>query len=52
MDEQFEDEARAAAASVCIDLPDACVAGVIDNLALLASHTAVLERFLAEHPDL
>lgn len=52
MDRQSEDQARAAASAVDIDLPGACVLGVIDNLALLASHAAVLDRFLAEHPEL
>lgn len=52
MDETDEQKARAAAATVGIDLPEACVPGVIDNLALLATHAALLDRFLAEHPDL
>ncbi|MDO6413950.1 DUF4089 domain-containing protein [Sphingomonas sp. BIUV-7] len=52
MDESVEDKARAAALAVGIDLPAACVPGVIDNLALLASHAALLDRFLAEHPEI
>jgi hypothetical protein len=52
MDDREEKRARNAAATAGIDLPDACVPGVIDNLALLASHTALLDRFLDEHPDL
>lgn len=51
MDER-EEEARGAAARAGIDLPEACVSGVIDNLALLASHAALLDRFLEERPDL
>jgi hypothetical protein len=47
-----EERARAAALRAGIDLPDECVPGVIDNLALLAAHAALLDRFLAEHPDL
>ncbi len=52
MDEREEKQARDAAATAGIDLPDACVPGVIDNLALLASHAALLDRFLNEHPAL
>ena len=52
MDADQEQQARSAASAAGIALPDACVPGVIDNLALLASHAALLDRFLTEHPDL
>jgi hypothetical protein len=51
MDKSDEENARDAARSVGIDLAAQCVPGVIDNLALLATHAALLDRFLAEHPD-
>jgi hypothetical protein len=52
MEKSDEEKARNAAKSVGIDLPAECVPGVIDNLALLATHAALLDRFLAEHPEL
>ncbi len=36
----------ALAATIGIDLPDACVAGVAANLALLAEHAARLDGFV------
>ena len=46
-----EEDAAAAAEAIGLDLPDACIAGVIDNRRLLDSHLARLDAFLAEHPD-
>lgn len=47
-----ESVAREESAKAGIDLPEECVGGVVENRRLLASHAALLDDFLAGHPDL
>ena len=39
------EEAHDAAQAIELDLPDVCVAGVVDNRRLLAEHALLLTRF-------